>query len=149
SCLATSVNTLTTGSHATVRVTGCLVSTGVLRASCRATGTRTRIEVSDSPSTDTEIVRVFNALAGCPARSALVSRLMVAACGATAVDCRAKPTRSLPEAYCAAPRLSVTARVPRIPEKSFDMACPPLILCRCKREQVHNAGCYVGFGTSG
>src|ERR1043166_7166150 len=69
--------------------------------------------------------------------------------GATAVGCRAHPTRSLPEAYCAAPRLNETASVPKIPEKIFDMACPPLILCRCKREQVHNAGCYVGFGTSG
>src|SRR4051794_24592677 len=69
------------------------------------------------------------------------------ACTAPALDWRASPTRSLPDAYWAAPKLKETARAPNIPEKSFDMACPPSILCRCKREQVHNAGCYVGFGT--
>src|SRR4051812_29055152 len=66
SCFATSVSTLTTGSQARVRATGCLLTAGageLLRASLRATGTRTRIEVSERPSTETEIVRVCSALA--------------------------------------------------------------------------------------
>src|ERR1043166_1549260 len=69
-----------------------------------------------------------------------------AACGVGPLD-RASPTRSLPEAYCAAPRLNEIARVPKIPEKIFDMACQPLFLCRRDGKQIQSAGVYAGFRT--
>src|SRR3954449_216632 len=130
SCFATSVSTLTTGSHATVRATGCLLTAAagaVLRASLRvcATGTRTRTEVSERPSTTTEIVCVFDDTVDTSARSALACRLTVA-CSAGTEACW--PRRSLPEASCAAPKLSETASAPKIPENTWDMACPPLSL---------------------
>src|SRR4051794_30975572 len=117
SCFATSVSTLTTGSHATVRATDCLLTLGaggVLRASLRvcATGTRTRTEVSERPSTPTEIVWVFNEIVGASARSALACRLTVATATGAASCC---PRRSLPDANCAAPKLSETAIAPKIP----------------------------------
>src|SRR5260370_6925125 len=59
SCLATSVNTLTTGSHPTVTLRSPDFSKEgaeePLRDAC-ATGTRTRTEASDRPSGQIEIV---------------------------------------------------------------------------------------------
>src|SRR5260370_776210 len=83
SCLATSVNTLTTGSHATVTLRSPDFSKEgaeePLRDAC-ATGTRTRTEVSDRPSGRIEIVCVSTPDRATPAaRSALTARLMVVA----------------------------------------------------------------------
>ena len=148
SCFATSVSTLTTGSQATVRPIGCLVAperAACCGLPCGATGTRTRIEVSERPSTETEIVRVFNTLAGASARSALASRLMAGVsragyCGRLP----RQPDRSLPEAYCAAPRLNETARAPKIPEKIFDMACPPLFCVAARANRFTTRAAMAG-----
>src|SRR6266403_3651730 len=107
--LAISVNTLTTGSHATAifRSAGFrspdLVTSGtegVLRAS-RATGMRTTTEVSERPYNRTETVRVCIAPSGRrAARSALAARLTSASDGPAELG--AAPERSRPAANGAA-----------------------------------------------
>src|SRR6478752_711402 len=108
--LAISVNTLTTGSHATVifrspgfrspdRVT--TGTEGALRAS-RATGMRTTTEVSARPYNRTETVRVCTAPSGRrAARSALVARLIRAS--DIPAELGVAPERSRPAANWTAP----------------------------------------------
>ena len=131
SSLATSVNTLTTGSHATFRSPG--LANKVSRAAW-ATGTRTSTDVSERPSSRSEIVCVRAADAGTPAaRSALAARLMPAPADYQGNlqngDCETRP-RSRPEANCTAPNVSETADAPRIPLnrawlETCDMLRPP------------------------
>ena len=129
--LAISVNTLTTGSQATVNfrspgfrspdlVTGG--AEGALRAS-RATGMRTTTEVSERPYNRTETVRVCVAPSGTrAARSALAARLMEAS-DVPEGFCVA-PERSRPAANWTAPptpHVSETAIAAKIPLDSCDM----------------------------
>ena len=134
SCLATSVNTLTTGSHATFRPPG--LANEVSRAAW-ASGTRISTDVSERPSSRSEIVRVRRADADTPVgRSALAERLMPApedskeTCKTGA--CETRP-RSRPEANCTAPNVSKTADAPKIPLikawlETCDMLRPPLFI---------------------
>src|SRR6266403_4568102 len=128
--LAISVNTLTTGSQATVNfrspgfrspdlVTGG--AEGALRAS-RATGMRTTTEVSERPYNRTETVRVCIAPSGRrAARSALAARLMEVS-DVPEEFCVA-PERSRPAANWTAPtpHVSETASAAKIPLDSCDM----------------------------
>ena len=131
SCFATSVNTLTTGSHATVAFRSPdLVNEGaeeLLPVSMRlslTTGRRTRIEVSERLSSRNEIVRVCAAGPATPvARSVLAARL-IAAAGVSNSFC-APEMRSRPDANCAAPTVSETPIAAKIPVASFDMLFVP------------------------
>src|SRR6266403_374401 len=129
--LAISVNTLTTGSHATVnfRSRGFrspdLVTSGAegaLRAS-RATGMRTTTDVSERPYKRTETVRVRIAPSGRrAARSVLAARLMEAS--AVPEELGVAPERSRPAANWTAPptpHISETAIAAKIPLDSCDM----------------------------
>ena len=127
SCLAISVNTLTTGSQATVNFRSPdFINNGAegpLRAS-RATGMRTRTDVSESPYNRSEIVRVGTAAAPAPraARSALAARLMEAS-DVLGEFCVA-PERSRPDANWTAPptpHISETASAANNPLDSCDM----------------------------
>jgi hypothetical protein len=133
--LAISVNTLTTGSHATVifRSPGFrspdLVTSGTegaLRAS-RATGIRTTTDVSERPYNRTETARVCIAPSGKrPARSALAARLITASDGPEELG--TAPERSRPAANWTAPptpHISETAIAAKIPLDSCDMMRRP------------------------
>ena len=100
SCLATSVNTLTTGSQATAAVPlPDFTIEGAdepLRA-ISAAGTRTSTEVSERPWSRSEIVRVRAAgVASRASRSALAARLIVLTIGPVLVC--GLPVRSSPDA---------------------------------------------------
>jgi len=129
--LAISVNTLTTGSHATVifrspgfrspdRVTSG--AEGALRAS-RATGMRTTTEVSARPYNRTETARVCTPPSDRrPARAALAARLITAS--DVAEEPGIGPERSRPAANWTAPptpHVSETAIAAKIPLDSCDM----------------------------
>jgi hypothetical protein len=129
--LAISVNTLTTGSQATVNFRSPdfrspdLVTTGAdgaLRAS-RPTGMRTTTEVSERPYNRTETARVGVAPSGSrAARSALAARLMEAS--DVAEELGVAPERSRPAANWTAPptpHISETAIAAKIPLDSCDM----------------------------
>ena len=101
SCLATSVKTLTTGSHATVILRSPDFRNAGAEEPLReawATGTRTKTEVSDRPYGRIEIVCISTPDRATPAaRSVLTSRLMVVT-GMLTGFCKAAD-RSRPDAY--------------------------------------------------
>jgi hypothetical protein len=115
--LEISVSTLTTASHASFRSPD--LPSEVSRAAW-ATGTRTSIEVSERPSSRSEIVCVRPAGADTTAaRSALASRLMPMPAADDEETWEVEASEALlrlrPEAICAALNISETANTPRIP----------------------------------
>lgn len=126
SCFATSVNTLTGGSHATARLRsddGLIMegAAGPLRA-CLAAGIRITTEVAERLSSRSDIVRVGTDATAAVARSVLAARLMMAsevtACARVPVKSRV-PARSRPHAT--APKASEMVIAAKIPFDNRDM----------------------------
>src|ERR1700738_1000853 len=143
SSLATSVNTLTTGSQATVTLRSpdfSSVGTEEWPWVAWATGMRTRTDISACPFSRSEIVRVRMSGRATPAaRSTLAARLTAVA-GVPCGSCT-PPERSRPNASGTALSVSETAIAAKTPRDSCGMVVDP----SPDGDQRHNAREPAGF----